>query len=573
MKAILLVRVSTQAQDFDEQEKEIYNMAINDGYLPECIIPVCEKESGIKLAEEERAGLNRMKELIEEDKDINCVYCWEVSRIARRKKINFSVLDYLSTHNIQLVIKNPSIRLLKENGEIDEGAEMIFTLFSQMAESEMRTKLARWKRTKEANRKQSIYTGGWILYGYKVDEITKKIIPNEDAEVVQKVFNMYLTGNYSYGSLAKELVQTGVFSYSLSIARKTVSLILKNTSYAGVPSGINGHNNLKTEGNIYPAIVTLEMIERCKEIAKGNIYKPKKQYNNWYFGKGLLRCPHCGGIMVAKKNNNTYHCQNCSKGFWIQINLIDSILWFNSITLYASKLMHRNDEDIRQYQQQLAVCDSKIATSKLAIKSIEDRMEKIEYKAYVEGTLNISKADTFIKELNSRLDGERKLLNKWMNDSATVQQMLVEMNNEVKGVNLDKVAEIKDDEMRYNIIHEVLDCAFIDKIGNMKYSISIYPKLWNHPLKYTLDTRNNRVFTDVTESIHNHLIGKQWTEIDNKPVLPEPEEIKCYEQRFQPVRDKSKSSEYNKKYCKEHREENARRQKAYRDRKKIEASK
>ena len=77
MKAILLVRVSTKAQDFDEQEREIYNMAIKDGYLPECIIPVCEKESGIKLAEEERAGLNKMKELIEEDNDINCVYCWD----------------------------------------------------------------------------------------------------------------------------------------------------------------------------------------------------------------------------------------------------------------------------------------------------------------------------------------------------------------------------------------------------------------------------------------------------------------------------------------------------------------
>ena len=43
MKAILLVRVSTKAQDFDEQEREIYNMAIKDGYLPECIIPVCDK--------------------------------------------------------------------------------------------------------------------------------------------------------------------------------------------------------------------------------------------------------------------------------------------------------------------------------------------------------------------------------------------------------------------------------------------------------------------------------------------------------------------------------------------------
>ena len=59
MKAILLVRVSTKVQDFDEQEKEIYRMAVKDGYKPEDIISICEKESGIKLPEEERAGLNR----------------------------------------------------------------------------------------------------------------------------------------------------------------------------------------------------------------------------------------------------------------------------------------------------------------------------------------------------------------------------------------------------------------------------------------------------------------------------------------------------------------------------------
>ena len=49
MKAILLVRVSTKVQDFDEQEKEIYRMAVKDGYKPEDIISICEKESGIKL--------------------------------------------------------------------------------------------------------------------------------------------------------------------------------------------------------------------------------------------------------------------------------------------------------------------------------------------------------------------------------------------------------------------------------------------------------------------------------------------------------------------------------------------
>lgn len=86
-------------------------MAINDGYKPEDIIAICEKESGIKLEEKDRSGLNRMKELIESNIGVDCVYCWEVSRIARRKKINFSVLEYLTKHKVQLIIKNPSIRI------------------------------------------------------------------------------------------------------------------------------------------------------------------------------------------------------------------------------------------------------------------------------------------------------------------------------------------------------------------------------------------------------------------------------------------------------------------------------
>mgnify|MGYP000839535591 CR=1 FL=1 len=38
MKAILLVRVSTNKQDFDEQEKELYDLAIKDGYTDEEIL-------------------------------------------------------------------------------------------------------------------------------------------------------------------------------------------------------------------------------------------------------------------------------------------------------------------------------------------------------------------------------------------------------------------------------------------------------------------------------------------------------------------------------------------------------
>lgn len=84
-KCILLVRVSTQRQDFDEQERQLYELAIADGYKDTEIIPICEKESGIKLKEDERKGLNRLKEEVTKG-GVTCVYAWEVSRIGRKRR-------------------------------------------------------------------------------------------------------------------------------------------------------------------------------------------------------------------------------------------------------------------------------------------------------------------------------------------------------------------------------------------------------------------------------------------------------------------------------------------------------
>ena len=43
----------------------------------------------------------------------------------------------MQNNKIQLVIKNPSLRILKEDGSIDEAAETVFTLYAQLAENEM----------------------------------------------------------------------------------------------------------------------------------------------------------------------------------------------------------------------------------------------------------------------------------------------------------------------------------------------------------------------------------------------------------------------------------------------------
>ena len=133
-KCILLVRVSTeskkQKESIKEQEKELFDLAIADGYTESDIIPICTQESGLKRfyaktedekneIEIKRQGLQEMENLIKNDSSINCVYAWEISRISRREKVLYDELEFLTDRKIQLIIKSPYIKLLLPNGDVD----------------------------------------------------------------------------------------------------------------------------------------------------------------------------------------------------------------------------------------------------------------------------------------------------------------------------------------------------------------------------------------------------------------------------------------------------------------------
>ncbi len=568
MKAILLVRVSTKAQDFDEQEREIYDMAIKDGYSPESIIPICEKESGIKLAEEERAGLNKMKELIEEDSDINCVYCWEVSRIARRKKINFSVLDYLITHKIQLVVKNPSIRLFKDNGDIDEGAEMVFTLFSQMAESEMRTKIVRWKRTKDAKRREGTYVGGWVLFGYKVDEVTKKLVVNEEeAEIVKEIYSMYLSGEHSYATIAKEMKERGVFS-NVHSARLAVGKILKNTAYAGLPSS-DFDKTIKTDGNVYPPIVSLDMIEKAKAINEVNAKALKKKHTEVFFGKGILRCPDCGAVMRVRKDYLTYTCQNpeCGNNNAYQANLIDAVLWYQGLQNYVFNWQNTSEDDVEKIKSILIKLEKKFISNEKQKQFIIESLDRLEERI-IFGKITTDKASKIEEKLNKDLEDIEKTKQQLISEKAAIEANLKALEND-EIMNLNELLKITDSEKRYEIIKDNVEKATIKRLNTQISRILIYLKAKfdyenkDIPNCYYLNTKSSIVYNGEYD------IDKLETDIENQDCMIKIGDVKIHEHKERSHKAKEYTKMKNREYQQSHKAERAEYMRKFRARQKA----
>lgn len=147
-KCIIFVRVSTEAQSWTEQRDELVQLAESMGYKREDMyIPETKVVSGINA---ERTQIRDVETRLETG-DYDCVFVWDVTRIGRRKDVIFQFERFLVDRKIQLVVKTPCVmKLLQDNRSVDAGVEMIFTLFAQISENEMRQKKERFHRRKMA---------------------------------------------------------------------------------------------------------------------------------------------------------------------------------------------------------------------------------------------------------------------------------------------------------------------------------------------------------------------------------------------------------------------------------------
>ena len=175
-RVIVLSRVSTSGQDLTQQTDEVLREVYKDGYTDKNIIIIEDTESAIKLSEEERHGLNKMKDHINNHKSIECVYIYELSRLSRRQLVLFSIRDFLVERKIQLICLKPYFRLLELNGEMSQTGSLMFSLFSSLSESEMMLKQERMMRGRRRNKELGKSIGGRKPFGYDVDKDKRYII-------------------------------------------------------------------------------------------------------------------------------------------------------------------------------------------------------------------------------------------------------------------------------------------------------------------------------------------------------------------------------------------------------------
>ncbi len=281
-------------------------------------------DQGITGTKDERPEFQRMLALAKEKK-IDLILTKSISRFARNTMIVLEAVRELKSLGVE-------VRFEKENiSSFDGGGELMLTVLSSFAQEESynASENLKWRyRRKFENGELAINTTRFL--GYDKDEYGDLVINPMQAEIVERIFNDYVSGKGTY-VMAKELNAEGILTVAGGRWHpSTVQNILKNEKYKGdiklqktytkdhlTKKKCINHGEVDSyyiEENHLP-IVSKAIWEEAQKLvvlraeAKGNTANEKAKYQNRYPLTGMLFCSKCGATLRRRVWNSKYDCK------------------------------------------------------------------------------------------------------------------------------------------------------------------------------------------------------------------------------------------------------------------------
>ena len=459
-KCCCFSRVSTIGQDLTQQNNELYAEAKRNGYDEKDIILIEQKESAIKLDEDERIGIQKLKEVIESN-DVECVIIYEISRLARRPTVLYSVRDFLIDHKVNLICMKPYMKLLDPDGKMSQTASILFSLFGALSESEMMIKKERMRRGRIAKREQLKYIGGNVMFGYTYDQDTDIIYINEDErDTVVEIFERYANGE-SKRQIAKDLIDRGQLRYDdYATACVMLGRMIRRPEYAGI----------KGDTYPYPAIISQQLYYNVRARAESkNKYIMRIQ--GLYFLQGIIHWKYNDMLMSPFKGGVVYRAwdEKTNTGTMINMNYIESLVW-HFVVEYKKRI-----SGPEKLQMTKSLIDEMMHNNQRMQKAIEEHneiektIERINERV-VKGKMSEDQGDRLIEEQHERLKELDNMMLKYAEYTKQIKTQLDNLEN-----NVDDYDNL-DDEQKNRIIRECIKKVVIDKDGitNKGKIIEIY---------------------------------------------------------------------------------------------------
>lgn len=279
-RAALYVRVST-----DAQYEEGYSVdAQKEKLAAYCKIKDIEDydfyvDGGWSGSNIHRPEMERMIEDIKENK-ISTVIVYKLDRLSRSQKDTIFLLeDIFIPHNCNFISLNENFDTTTPYGKAMIG---ILSVFAQLERENIkeRTRMGMYERVKSG----LWMGGGRVPFGYDYDQEKNTLVPNEHADDVRKIYDLYLQG-YSPNKLAS----------MFDVANDChITNILDRVTYIGK---INYRGEILD--GLHEPIIDEETWNKVQAERKRRAIK--KTVTSSYLLTGLVYCGRCGAKMRYQK--------------------------------------------------------------------------------------------------------------------------------------------------------------------------------------------------------------------------------------------------------------------------------
>lgn len=483
-KIIAMVRVSSDIQETASQKEALKRHILSLGFEEDEILWHEIKASATKAGRDYQEFISGIQEAAISN-NIKNIAVYHLNRIGRREEYLFGFKRFCVENRIQLYCMEPAFKLLDENGEVNPTSDMIYNMFISFVISETKEREAKLLRGKRHNHlTENKYCGGFILYGYKVDTEGYMVIDKEEAENVQRIFDMYASGNYSGAAIAHELNLKNVKRRGGKWYPGPINKMLGNECYAG--------GQLKN-GFTYQAIVSRDLFDQCQKVKKKNLAGEKSKDNvRINLGTGIIRCLKCGRryiamekhyMCVANHNSNYLLVDRC-KSPNLNMKVTDGILWHIARPLFLDNLMKNQASDNLKIDNEIEDLRKMIDGLDVKREDILNRRRSLEER-YYSGRIEMNE-NRFneLLEANSneaaKVDVEKDLYQ----TRIEILQTRKKLNNEPelkKFIEFEKdLDSIKDRQMCRNIIRSVIEEVNVEKMTEAKGSeLMVTVKLLN----------------------------------------------------------------------------------------------
>lgn len=403
--AALLLRCSTDAQDYERQKLDLIDATKRLGYSTSDELIFGQYITGKdNVRNKDRESIALCKQAVLE-KRVDAIFINEVSRLSRDSIAGrLFIREFNHDYKIPIYFRDLAKWTIDpETKIIDSGFQTMLGFYFDMAENELKSIKTRLASGKRRNAREGKTIGGVTPFGFYKDEKGKLQIKEDEAQIVKLIYSKYLENGGSIPVVCRFLLASGYDKkFNCKFGSGSIRNILTERRYIGEqiynltnPDEPDETKAKETYIYNFDAIIDVDIYNKVQiKLATNRTSETKKQNKEKkvHLLAKLITCPICNNSFTSKTASSsnkgvrnrvwTYCCVSkynfveCYSNITFNAEKIESIIW----QLTKRELLALQELSIEERQEKINKTEETISSYKEELETISKNISKLNNK-------------------------------------------------------------------------------------------------------------------------------------------------------------------------------------------------